>query len=75
MTWWAQLLLALAKPFAKVLAALGLYAKGRADAATARDLRDAHAYQETMQEAINAPVHSDAAAARQRMHDRDPRKP
>jgi len=67
-----RLLLVLWKPLAAVLGALGLYGKGRADAARARDLRDAKGYQETMEKAHDAPVHVDAAAARRRMRARKP---
>ncbi len=67
-----RLLAALWKPLAALLGGLGLYAKGRADAATARDLRDAKGYQETMEKAHDAPVHTDAAAARRRMRARKP---
>ena len=58
------------KPILAVLAALGLYAKGRADAATTRDLRDARDYQKTMERASDAPVHTDADVARKRMRER-----
>lgn len=60
------------RPIAALLAALGLYAKGRADAKAKADLRDASAYQETMEKAADAPVHSDPDLARRRMRDRDP---
>jgi hypothetical protein len=43
MTWWAQLLLTLAKPFAKLMAALGLYAKGRSDANLRNEVEAARA--------------------------------
>jgi hypothetical protein len=67
-----RLLAALWKPLAWLLGALGLYGKGRADAARARDLRAAREYQKTMEKAHDAPVHTDAAAARRRMRARKP---
>ena len=67
-----RLLAALWKPLAWLLGGGALYGKGRADAARARDLRDAKGYQETMEKAHDAPVHVDAAAARGRMRARKP---
>lgn len=67
-----RLALTLWKPIAALLAALGLYAKGRADARARADLQAARDYQQTMERAADAPVHSDPATARQRMRDRDP---
>jgi hypothetical protein len=61
------------KPLAAILAGLGLYAKGRADAKAKADLRDAKEYQSTMERAANAPVHTDADLARQRMRERERR--
>lgn len=69
-----RLLAALWRPLAAVLGGLAAYGKGRADAARARDLDDARGYQQTMERAIDAPVHTDASAARQRMRARDPDK-
>ena len=65
-----RLLLVLWKPLAALFGGTALYGKGRADAARARDLRDAKGYQETMEKAHEAPVHVDAAAARDRMRAR-----
>jgi hypothetical protein len=70
-----RFLLAAWKPIAAILAGLGLYAKGRADAKAKADLRDAKAATETFERAANAPVHTDLSAAADRMRNRDPRKP
>ncbi len=67
-----RLVAALWRPVLAVLAAVGLYAKGRADARAREDARKAKGFQSTIERISDAPVHSDPAAARRRMHDRDP---
>lgn len=69
-----RLIALLWRPVLALLGALGLYAKGRADAATNRDLRDAREFQQTTERAADAPRHSDPAVARDRMRKRDPGK-
>jgi hypothetical protein len=59
---------------AALAAALGLYAKGRADAKAKRDMRDAAGYRKTterMQDA-DASIRDDPAALREWLRDRDP---
>lgn len=58
------------KPIAALLGGFVVYGKGRADAKAKADLRDARDYQKTMERAANAPVHTDADLARQRMRER-----
>jgi hypothetical protein len=69
-----RLVAALWKPVLALLAALGLYAKGRADARAAADARKAQDFKSTRSRTSHAPVHTDPAAARQRMRNRDPDK-
>lgn len=63
------------RPIAAFLAGIAAYAKGRADAKAKADLREAQAYRKTIKDVKDAPVHVDAADARKRMSERDPRKP
>jgi len=70
-----QFLAAAWKPILAALALFGLYAKGRADAKAKADLRATKAANETFERTANAPVHTDLAAAAERMRNRDPNKP
>lgn len=63
------------KPILAVLAALGLYAKGRADAKAREESRKAKGFQTTIERVFDAPEHVDPDLARRRMRDRDPRQP
>lgn len=60
------------KPIAALFAGFAAYGKGRADAKAKADLRQAKEYQDTMERAADAPVHTDADLARERMRARDP---
>jgi hypothetical protein len=71
---WKLIVGGLWKPILAVLGALGLYVKGRADAAAKADLRDLKAHQKTterMQDA-DAAMGDDPAVLRDRLRKRDP---
>jgi hypothetical protein len=71
---WKLIVGGLWKPILAVLGALGLYVKGRADAAVKADLRDLKAHQKTterMQDA-DAAMGDDPAVLRDRLRKRDP---
>ena len=64
------------KPILACLAALGLYAKGRADAKSREESRKAKDFQSTIERVFDgAPKHTDLDSAAERMRNRDPRKP
>lgn len=69
---WLRIIAALWKPLAALLAVLGVYGKGRADARQKERQRDLEAYRETRERMDAAPRHTDADAARQRMRERKP---
>lgn len=71
---WKLVVGGLWKPILAVLGALGLYAKGRADAKAKADLRDMKAFKKTterMQDA-DAAMGDDPAALREWLRKRDP---
>ena len=69
---WLRIIAVLWKPFAALLAVLGVYGKGRADARQKAKQRDLEAYRETRERMDAAPRHTDAADARRRMRERKP---
>ena len=74
---WRLILGGLWKPLLAVLGALGLYAKGRADAKAKADLRNLKGFKETterMQDA-DAAMGDDPAVLRDSLRQRDPDKP
>lgn len=74
---WRLILGGLWKPLLAVLGALGLYAKGRADAKAKADLRDLNGFKKTterMQDA-DAAMGDDPAVLRDSLRQRDPNKP
>ena len=74
---WKLILGGLWKPLLAVLGALGLYAKGRADAKAKADLRDLKGFKKTterMQDA-DAAMGDDPAVLRDSLRQRDPDKP
>ena len=74
---WRLILGGLWKPMLAVLGALGLYAKGRADAKAKADLRDLKGFKKTterMQDA-DAAMGDDPAVLRDSLRQRDPDKP
>ena len=74
---WRLILGGLWKPLLAVLGALGLYAKGRADAKAKDDLRDLKGFKKTterMQDA-DAAMGDDPAVLRDSLRQRDPNKP
>ena len=74
---WRLILGGLWKPLLAVLGALGLYAKGRADAKAKAGLRDVRGFRkatERMQDA-DAAMGDDPAVLRDSLRQRDPNKP
>ena len=74
---WKLILGGLWKPLLAVLGALGIYAKGRADAKAKADLRDLKGFKKTterMQDA-DAAMGDDPAVLRDSLRQRDPNKP
>lgn len=74
---WKLIFGGLWRPLLAVLGALGLYAKGRADAKAKADLRDLKGFKKTterMQDA-DAAMGDDPAVLRDSLRQRDPDKP
>ena len=74
---WRLILGGLWKPLLAVLGALGLYAKGRADAKAKADLRDLKGFKETTEriQDADAAMGDDPAVLRDSLRQRDPDKP
>lgn len=68
---WLRIIAALWKPLAALLAVLSVYGKGRADARQKERQRDLEAYRETRERMDAAPSHTDAAAWRRWLRERD----
>ncbi len=68
---WLRIIAALWKPLAALLAVLGVYGKGRADARQKAKQRDLEAYRETRERMDAAPRHTDADAWRRWLRERD----
>ena len=74
---WKLILGGLWKPLLAVLGALGLYAKGRADAKAKADLRDLKGFKKTTEriQDADAAMGDDPAVLRDSLRQRDPNKP
>ena len=69
---WLRIIAVLWKPFAALMAVLGVYGKGRADARQKAKQRDLEAYRETRERMDAAPRFDDARRARDWLRSRKP---
>lgn len=74
---WKLILGGLWKPLLAVLGAVGIYAKGRADAKAKADLRDLKGFKKTTEriQDADAAMGDDPAVLRDSLRQRDPDKP
>jgi len=68
---WKLILGGLWKPVAALLALLGIYAKGRADAKARADLRDLKGFKKTTERMQDAAMGDDPATLREWLRQRD----